>query len=85
MLSILSILCHFHGLLWKRATQNQNPAKAFLNAGTAGPNRFDERIGDYALIDLASLERIRIPAFDTDRVSAENVFGPVDVHGKFQR
>jgi hypothetical protein len=50
-LSMLSILCHFHGLLWKRASQNQNPAKTFLNAGTARPNRLDERIGDDALIE----------------------------------
>src|SRR6185312_15991519 len=49
-LSMLSILCHFHGLLWKRASQNQNPANAFMNAGRTGPNRIDERIGDVALI-----------------------------------
>jgi hypothetical protein len=24
VLSILSILCHFHGLLWKRVSQSQN-------------------------------------------------------------
>jgi hypothetical protein len=33
-LSMLSILCHFHGLLWKRASHNQNPAEAVLSTGT---------------------------------------------------
>jgi len=33
-LSMLSILCHFHGLLWKRASHNQNPAEAVLSTRT---------------------------------------------------
>jgi hypothetical protein len=43
----------------------------------------DECFGDLSHIVLVSLERMRIPPFDTDRVSAENVFAPVDVHGEF--
>jgi hypothetical protein len=50
-LSMLSTLCHFHGLLWKRASHNQNPAEALLSTGTVCPNRLDVRIGDSALID----------------------------------
>jgi hypothetical protein len=46
-LSMLSILCHFHGLLWKRASNNQNSAKADLSTGTACPNRLDERMAIY--------------------------------------
>jgi hypothetical protein len=48
---VIAYLCRFHGLLWKRASNNQNPAKAVLNTGTACPNRLDERIGDSALTE----------------------------------
>jgi len=51
---MLSTLCYFHGLLWKRASQNQNPAKAILSAGTACPNRLDERIGDLPRFEIPS-------------------------------
>jgi hypothetical protein len=55
-LSMLSILCHFHGLLWKRVSQNHNhredpfweresPVRAADYSGSALRSMLDERIG----------------------------------------
>ena len=57
-LSMLSILCHFHGLLWKRVSQNHNHRKPFWERespvraadypASALRSMLDERIGDFA-------------------------------------
>jgi hypothetical protein len=52
-LSMLSILCHFHGPLWNGVSQIKS-CKSRLSAGTASPNRLDERIGDLAAFMLRS-------------------------------
>jgi hypothetical protein len=51
---MLSILCHFHGLLWKRASHNQNPAKGVSRMATACLNRLDEPIGDESLTEIVA-------------------------------
>ncbi len=46
-LSMLSILCHFHDLLWQLVAQSQSPRRPGLGTGTTCPNRLVEGTGEF--------------------------------------